>query len=50
MRRAAIDEQNRTMLQRQQQFRAAADVVTDAWMRFREVVAVAVIGSVAKPL
>src|SRR5882757_9268647 len=50
MRRAAIDEQNRHMLERQRQFRAAADVVTDAWMRFREVAAVAVIGSVAKPL
>jgi hypothetical protein len=50
MPRAAIDEQNRYMLERQQQFRAAADVVTDAWTRFREVGAVAVIGSVAKPL
>nr|WP_250888703.1 hypothetical protein [Mesorhizobium sp. dw_380] len=38
------------MVQRQRQFRAAADVVTDAWTRFREVAAVAVIGSVAKPL
>ncbi|UVK44070.1 hypothetical protein BPNPMPFG_005947 [Mesorhizobium sp. AR07] len=50
MRRAAIDEQNRYMLERQRQFRAAADVVTDAWVRFQEVAAVAVIGSVAKPL
>lgn len=38
------------MLERQRQFRAAADVVADAWTRFREVAAVAVIGSVAKPL
>lgn len=38
------------MLERQRQFRAAADVVTDAWTRFQEVAAVAVIGSVAKPL
>jgi hypothetical protein len=38
------------MVERQRQFRAAADVVTDAWTRFREVAAVAAIGSVAKPL
>nr|WP_245279046.1 hypothetical protein [Mesorhizobium loti] len=38
------------MLERQRQFRAAADVVADAWTRFQEVAAVAVIGSVAKPL
>ncbi|RUZ24967.1 hypothetical protein [Mesorhizobium sp. M7A.F.Ca.CA.001.09.1.1] len=50
MRRAAIEEQDRYMLERQRQFRAAADVVADAWTRFREVAAVAVIGSVAKPL
>jgi hypothetical protein len=49
MRRAAIEKQDRFMVERQRQFRAAADVVTDAWMRFREVAAVAVIGSVAKP-
>lgn len=50
MRRAVIEEQHRYMLERQRQFRAAADVVADAWTRFREVAAVAVIGSVAKPL
>ncbi|TPL91547.1 hypothetical protein [Mesorhizobium sp. B2-3-12] len=50
MRRAAIEQQDRYMVERQRQFRAAADIVTDAWMRFQEVVAVAVIGSVAKPL
>ena len=50
MRRAAIEEQNRFMLERQRQFRMAADVVADAWMTFVEVQAVAVIGSVAKAL
>ena len=50
MRRAAIEEQNRFMLERQRQFRMAADVVTEAWMAFAEVHAVAVIGSVAKAL
>jgi hypothetical protein len=38
------------MLRRQREFRMAADVVTKAWMSFAEVQAVAVIGSVAKPL
>ena len=38
------------MLRQQREFRMAADVVTDAWIRFSEVRAVAVIGSVAKPL
>lgn len=50
MRRSEIEEQNRLMLQRQHQFRVAADVVTEAWKSFPEVQAVAVIGSVAKPL
>ena len=50
MRRAKIEEQNGFMLKRQRDFRMAADVVTDAWMTFAEVQAVAVIGSVAKPL
>jgi hypothetical protein len=50
MRRAEIDEQNRYLLEQQRQFRKAADVVTDAWATFTEVRAVAVIGSVAKPL
>lgn len=50
MRRAAIEEQNRYLLERQRQFRMAADVVTAAWMEFGEVRAVAVIGSVAKAL
>ena len=38
------------MLLRQREFRIAADVVADAWASYREVQAVAVIGSVAKPL
>jgi hypothetical protein len=50
MRRAEIEAQNRYLLERQRQFRVAADVVTDAWMRFSEVEAIAVIGSVARPL
>jgi len=50
MRRGEIEEQNRYLLRQQRQFRLAADVVADAWSRFAEVVAVAVIGSVAKLL
>jgi hypothetical protein len=50
MRRAEIEEQNRHVLERQRQFRMTADVVTEAWMAFDEVQAVAVIGSVAKAL
>ncbi len=38
------------MLERQRQFRMAADVVTEAWTTFAEVEGVAVIGSVAKAL
>lgn len=50
MRRSEIEEQNRYLLERQRQFRVAADVVTEAWMAFPEIEAIAVIGSVAKPL
>ena len=50
MRRAQIDAQDRYLLQRQRDFRLAADVVTDAWAAFPEVHAVAVIGSVARRL
>ena len=50
MRRANIEDENRRMLDRQRQFRIAADVVTDAWMKFVEVRTIAVTGSVAKPL
>jgi hypothetical protein len=50
MRRAKIKEQNEYLLIQQRRFRVAADVVTDAWMAFPEVHAVAVICSVAKAL
>ncbi len=50
MRRAKIEQQNEYLLIQQRRFRVAADVVTDAWMAFPEVHAVAVIGSVAKAL
>lgn len=50
MRRARIEEQNRSLMERQRQFRVAADIVTDAWMAFPEVSAIAVTGSVARPL
>lgn len=38
------------MVRRQREFRRAADAVTDAFMAFEEIEAVAVIGSVARPL
>ncbi|RWL95568.1 MAG: hypothetical protein EOR68_20245 [Mesorhizobium sp.] len=50
MKRAQIEEQNRYLLRRQREFRQAADVVTQSWMAFPEIEAIAVIGSVAKPL
>lgn len=50
MRQSRIDEQNRFLAARQRDFRAAADVITAALASFSEVVAIAVIGSVAKPL
>ena len=50
MHRAEIEAQDSFLLERQRQFRKAADIVTDAWMSFPEVCAIAVIGSVAKPL
>ncbi|RUT95981.1 hypothetical protein EOD23_31460 [Mesorhizobium sp. USDA-HM6] len=50
MKRARIEEQNRYLVRRQREFRQAADVVTQAWMTFPEIEAIAVIGSVAKPL
>lgn len=45
-----IDAEDQEMLKRQARFRAAADMVTDALVRFAEVEAVALIGSVARPL
>ncbi|HEV2365975.1 MAG TPA: hypothetical protein VGS12_17445 [Caulobacteraceae bacterium] len=50
MRRYLIEEQNRYLADHQRQFRLAADVVVDAWISFAEIQAIAVIGSVAKPL
>lgn len=50
MRRAAIERQDRYLLEQQRRFRRAADIVTDALMAFEEVEAIAVIGSVAKRL
>jgi hypothetical protein len=50
MKRARIEEENRSLLRLQHDFRRAADIVTDALMHFEEVEAMAVIGSVAKPL
>lgn len=50
MRRSEIEEQNRYLLERQRQFRVTADIVTEAWMAFPEIAAIAVIGSVARPL
>lgn len=50
LKRAEIEEQNRYLLRVHYDFRRAADVVTDALMTFDEVEAIAVIGSVAKPL
>lgn len=50
MRRAAIEEQNRYLMDRQRHFRIAADVVCNTWASFAEVQAVAVIGSVARML
>lgn len=50
MRRSAIESQNNAMLRQQHNFRVAANVVTDALIPFEEIEAVAVIGSVAKPL
>jgi hypothetical protein len=48
--RKEIAEQDREMLRRQAQFRLAADAVTAALAELPEVAAVALIGSVARPL
>ena len=50
MKRARIEAQDRYLLRVQHDFRRAADIVTDALMTLEEVEAIAVIGSVAKPL
>lgn len=50
MRRAAIERQDRYLLEQKRRFRRAADIVIDALMAFEEIEAIAVIGSVAKRL
>lgn len=45
-----VKQDNAHLLRTQRHFRRAADVITDAWSGFPQVVAIAVIGSVAKPL
>lgn len=50
MRRSEIEKQNQYLLLQQREFRMAADIVTDAFMAFPDVRAVAVIGSVAQKL
>jgi hypothetical protein len=50
LRQSKIDEQNRYLEARQRDFRAAADVIVAAFTTFSEVVAISVVGSVAKPL
>jgi hypothetical protein len=50
VRKSEIERDNHFLLERQRQFRAAADVVAEAWMAFPEVHAIALIGSVARPL
>ena len=50
MRQSVIDENNRYQIARQREFRAAADVIVAALIKFPEVYAIAVTGSVAKPL
>ena len=50
MRKSKIEEANQQQIMRQREFRAAADVVVKTFMGFPEIVAIAVIGSVAKPL
>lgn len=45
-----VRQDNARLLRTQRHFRRAADVITDSWSSFPQVVAIAVIGSVAKPL
>ncbi|MFN3994698.1 MAG: hypothetical protein ACK4IU_17540 [Tabrizicola flagellatus] len=45
-----VNEDNAFLLRTQQHFRHAADVIAAAWCNFPQVVAIGVIGSVAKPL
>jgi alpha-D-ribose 1-methylphosphonate 5-triphosphate diphosphatase PhnM len=50
VRKSDSERDNHFLLERHRQFRAAADVVAEAWMAFPEVRAIALIGSVAGPL
>jgi hypothetical protein len=50
IRNADVERENARLLARQSEFRAAADVVAAVWRAFPEVQAIALIGSVAKPL
>jgi hypothetical protein len=50
MRKAEIEEQNQRLSRQQREFRLAANIVAEAWTRFDEIEAIAVIGSLAKPL
>lgn len=50
MLKSEIEQANRLQVARQREFRVAADVIVSAFGRFSEVAAIAVIGSVAKPL
>jgi hypothetical protein len=50
MRKAEIEENNRSLARQQQRFRAAADAVAAALAAFSEVLAIGLTGSVAKPL
>lgn len=45
-----LRQDNAHLLRTQRHFRRAADVITNAWFSFPQVVAITVIGSVAKPL
>lgn len=45
-----LKQDNAHLLRTQRHFRRAADVITKAWSSFPQVAAIAVIGSVAKPL
>jgi hypothetical protein len=45
-----IDEDDRLLALRHQQFRVAADALVDAWLPLATVIRIALIGSVARPL
>ncbi len=45
-----VERQNELLLDQQRRFRLAADIAVEAWRPFEEVQAVALIGSVARPL